>query len=66
MDAIFCVFSKKWRTVMSSIIRRRSGLMVFSVIMRAPCCDVFNLKDGKIVSFHCYPFVLFPSSWTDA
>lgn len=19
-----------------------------------PCCDVFTLKDGKIVSFHCY------------
>jgi ketosteroid isomerase-like protein len=34
--------------------------------MRAPCCDVFNLKDGKIVSFHCYPLVLSPSSWTGA
>jgi predicted ester cyclase len=22
--------------------------------MHAPCCDVFHLKDGKIVSFHCY------------
>ena len=22
--------------------------------MRAPCCDVFHLKDGKIMSFHCY------------
>jgi len=22
--------------------------------MHAPCCDVFRLKDGKIVSFHCY------------
>jgi ketosteroid isomerase-like protein len=20
----------------------------------APCCDVFHLKDGKVVSFHCY------------
>lgn len=19
-----------------------------------PCCDVFHLKDGKVVSFHCY------------
>lgn len=19
-----------------------------------PCCDVFRLKDGKVVSFHCY------------
>ena len=22
--------------------------------MDTPCCDVFRLKDGKIVSFHCY------------
>lgn len=22
--------------------------------MRAPCCDVFRLKDGKVFSFHCY------------
>ena len=22
--------------------------------IHAPCCDVFHLKDGKIVSFHCY------------
>jgi predicted ester cyclase len=22
--------------------------------MSAPCCDVFHLNDGKIVSFHCY------------
>ncbi len=22
--------------------------------MHAPCCDVFHLKDGKILSFHCY------------
>jgi ketosteroid isomerase-like protein len=22
--------------------------------MHAPCCDVFHLKDGKIVSFDCY------------
>ena len=22
--------------------------------MHAPCCDVFHLKDGKVVSFHCY------------
>jgi ketosteroid isomerase-like protein len=22
--------------------------------MRAPCCDVFHLKDGKVVSFDCY------------
>jgi ketosteroid isomerase-like protein len=22
--------------------------------MKAPCCDVFHLKDGKVVSFHCY------------
>jgi ketosteroid isomerase-like protein len=20
----------------------------------APCCDVFHLKDGKVISFHCY------------
>ena len=23
--------------------------------MNAPCCDVFQLKDGKIESFNCYP-----------
>lgn len=34
--------------------------------MTAPCCDVFTLKDGKIVSFHCYPLVQSPSSWKDA
>lgn len=22
--------------------------------MHTPCCDVFHLKDGKVVSFHCY------------
>ena len=22
--------------------------------IHAPCCDVFHLKDGKILSFHCY------------
>ena len=22
--------------------------------INAPCCDVFHLKDGKVVSFHCY------------
>jgi ketosteroid isomerase-like protein len=22
--------------------------------MHAPCCDVFHLKDGKVLSFHCY------------
>ncbi|HEY1506453.1 MAG TPA: ester cyclase [Stellaceae bacterium] len=22
--------------------------------IHAPCCDVFHLKDGKVVSFHCY------------
>lgn len=22
--------------------------------MHAPCCDVFHLKDGKVMSFHCY------------
>jgi ketosteroid isomerase-like protein len=22
--------------------------------MHAPCCDVFHLKDPKVVSFHCY------------
>ena len=22
--------------------------------MHAPCCDVFHLKDGKVVSFDCY------------
>ena len=25
--------------------------------MKAPCCDVFRLKNGKIQSFHCYPVV---------
>ena len=34
--------------------------------LRTPCCDVFKLKDGKIVSFHCYPMILSPSSWADA
>jgi ketosteroid isomerase-like protein len=19
-----------------------------------PCCDVFHMKDGKVISFHCY------------
>jgi ketosteroid isomerase-like protein len=23
-------------------------------VMRAPTCDVFRLKDGRIFSFHCY------------
>ena len=22
--------------------------------MHAPTCDVFHLKDGKVLSFHCY------------
>jgi ketosteroid isomerase-like protein len=22
--------------------------------IHAPCCDVVHLKDGKVVSFHCY------------
>lgn len=22
--------------------------------IQAPCCDLFHLKDGKVVSFHCY------------
>jgi ketosteroid isomerase-like protein len=22
--------------------------------MHAPCCDVFHLEDGKVLSFHCY------------
>jgi ketosteroid isomerase-like protein len=22
--------------------------------MKTPCCDVFHLKEGKVVSFHCY------------
>jgi ketosteroid isomerase-like protein len=22
--------------------------------IKAPCCDVFHLKNGKVVSFHCY------------
>jgi predicted ester cyclase len=30
--------------------------------MKAPCCDVFRLKNGKIQSFHCYPVVT-DSSW---
>lgn len=25
--------------------------------MDAPCCDVFRLKNGKILSFDCYPSV---------
>ncbi len=25
--------------------------------MKAPCCDVFRLKNGKIQSFNCYPLV---------
>ena len=24
--------------------------------MNAPCCDVFQLTNGKIESFNCYPF----------
>ena len=24
--------------------------------MNAPCCDVFQLTNGKIKSFNCYPF----------
>ena len=24
------------------------------LVIHAPCCDVFHLKDGKVVSFHCY------------
>ena len=23
-------------------------------VMRAPCCDVFRVKDGRVFSFHCY------------
>ena len=23
--------------------------------MNAPCCDVFQLRNGKIESFNCYP-----------
>jgi ketosteroid isomerase-like protein len=30
--------------------------------MKAPCCDVFRLKNGKIQSFNCYP-VITASSW---
>ena len=22
--------------------------------MKTPCCDVFHLEDGKVLSFHCY------------
>src|ERR1700693_3596397 len=22
--------------------------------MRAPCCDVFHIENGKVTSFHCY------------
>jgi len=22
--------------------------------MHAPCCDVFHVKNGKVLSFHCY------------
>ena len=22
--------------------------------VHAPCCDVFHLKNGKVVFFHCY------------
>jgi ketosteroid isomerase-like protein len=25
--------------------------------MKAPCCDVFRLKNGRIQSFHCYPLI---------
>jgi ketosteroid isomerase-like protein len=25
--------------------------------MKAPCCDVFRLKSGKIQSFNCYPLI---------
>jgi ketosteroid isomerase-like protein len=25
--------------------------------MKAPCCDVFRLKNGKIQSFNCYPLI---------
>ena len=30
--------------------------------MKAPCCDVFRLENGKIKSFHCYPIIT-DSSW---
>jgi SnoaL-like protein len=23
-------------------------------VIHAPCCDVFHLNEGKVVSFHCY------------
>ncbi len=23
-------------------------------VMRTPCCDVFHLAKGKVISFHCY------------
>ncbi len=38
-----CVFSKKLRTVMSSIMRRRSGLMGFSLI-GSSCLEVGVLE----------------------
>jgi hypothetical protein len=25
--------------------------------MKAPCCDVFRLKSGKIQAFNCYPLI---------
>jgi ketosteroid isomerase-like protein len=30
--------------------------------MKAPCCDVFRLKNGKIQSFDCYPIIT-EASW---
>ena len=30
--------------------------------MKAPCCDVFRLKNGKIQSFNCYPRIT-DSAW---
>jgi ketosteroid isomerase-like protein len=30
--------------------------------MKAPCCDVFRLKNGKIQSFNCYPLIT-DSAW---
>ena len=30
--------------------------------LKAPCCDVFRLENGKIKSFHCYP-ILTDSAW---
>jgi ketosteroid isomerase-like protein len=30
--------------------------------MKAPCCDVFRLKNGKIQSFDCYP-IMTEASW---